>query len=210
MRTPVLACILPLLAASCAPPEETLPVDELAEGTTHDFEPLAEPPESCRPQGRLAIDISLRIRNAFDVGVGGHFWAYDHLRPSIQLWEAAAGSFCAIVRDSGAFVTAAGRSPAGGGMIRAGIRGTFAGASNATVRGALRADPGYPPRGDLGTFDYRCDPATGMCPGLFNWLQTYFEPGVARSSNWWIWIYFAGRNGLWVNSSGGNLGDIHN
>jgi len=187
---------------------DALTIGFAGSSATYDFEPLAGA-GGCTPRGALVIDVAQRIRGDIDSGVAGNNWAYDSYRKRIQVWEGTPGTFCALVRYSGSFVTVAGPSPGGAGTISAGIRGSFAGVYSATVRGALNPAPGVPTTGDLGTTDYLCDAATGACPGKVDWVQVYFNPGASFSFDWWIWVYLAGSHGLWVNASGGNLGDLH-
>jgi hypothetical protein len=163
------------------------------------------------PPGRLVINVTHKVVNDIDSAVDGSFWATDNYNRHIQVWEVAPGTFCAVVRYTGQFVTDDGPSPQGtdGDGIAAGITGTFEGGYRSTIfTGTLNPSPAYRTRGHIGTFDYGCNVETGSCTSLFSWLSTYFTSVSGFDLEWWGWIYHGGNNGTWVNSSDGNEGDI--
>jgi hypothetical protein len=160
-------------------------------------------------EGELVINVTYKVMNTVDSGVAGNYWAYDQLNRHIQVWQTGSSTFCAVVEDKGAFLTIAGASPGNTDPdgIAAGITGTIQGGYVATITGALVPDPSYRTRGNIGTFDYQCDTA-GNCPNAFNWVNEYFGPSAGFDFVSWGWTYHGGKNGTWVNSSDGNLGDI--
>ncbi len=97
--------------------------------------------------------------------------------------------------------------------VGAGVVGTFEGGYIVTnFTGTLLSSPTQNTRGNIGTFDYECNPTTGSCPGYVNWTTFYFSSttgfSLGKLGDWWGWVYHAGSNGSWVNSIVGNLGDI--
>lgn len=162
--------------------------------------------------GKLVISVTHGVVNDLDSGTGD-WWAYDSYQRSIQVRDMGDGTFCALVGYHGSFTTIEGRSPMDADEIAAGITGTMNGGYRQTITGTLNPDPDVRTREDLGTFDYGCDAEAGgsyntACTGLFRWQSEYFNPGYEISWDWWGFIYHAGDNGTWVNSSDGNEGDI--
>ena len=43
-----------------------------------------------------------------------------------------------------------------------------------------------------------CDAATGACPGRFDWVRVYFQPGTSFDYDWWVWVYLAGAHGAFA------------
>ena len=168
------------------------------------------------PQGELVINVTHKVVNDIDSAVGGGFWATDTYNRHIQVWEVAPGTFCAVVRYTGQFVTDDGPSPQGTDIdgIAAGITGTFEGGYRSTIfSGTLNPGPAYRTRGNIGAFDYGCDVENdpgdySSCTGLFSWVGTYFTSTSGFDLEWWGWVYHSGDNGTWVNSGDGNEGDI--
>ncbi len=173
--------------------------------------------------GTLVINVTLQVTNDGDTRVGGGFWALDDYNKHIQVWQVGTGTFCAVVRYMGSFVTLVGPSPQGtDSSIAAGIEGTFEGGYNAIITGTLKSTPLKRTKGNLGAFNYNCqsnDPGDySTCTGIFSWTGAYFDTGYAFNYEWWGWIYHAGSNGTWVNRCGsdiptnpactGNQGDI--
>jgi len=159
--------------------------------------------------GKMVINVTYKVMNTVDSGVAGNFWAYDQLNRHIQVWQMGPSTFCAVVEDKGSFLTNAGASPGNTDLdgIAAGITGTIKGGYVMTINEMLVSNPTYQTRGNIGTFDYQCD-TVGNCPGAVNWIEAYFGPSPSYSYVSWGWTYHGGKNGTWVNSSDGNLGDI--
>ncbi len=156
----------------------------------------------CGP-GKLVVNITYGVVNDVDSGVAGNNWAEDNYNKHIQIWQMGDGSFCAIGRYMGDFVTMAGQSPGNGSVISSGITGTFEGGWRGLMTGTLKNSPVFKTKGNIGTFDYE------MGSNLFSVLAAYFEDGYGFSYAYWGWIYNAGDNGKWVNADSGNFGDIH-
>lgn len=161
--------------------------------------------------GDLVVNITHQVTNDVDSAVGGGVWAFDEYNKHVQIWQVGADTFCADVRYLGSFTTIAGKSPQGTDTIAAGIEGTFEGGYIGTIVGTLNPSPAKRKRGNVGSFNYACTASDSggheTCTGLFSWLSTYFS-SASFSFDWWGWIYHAGNNGTWVNSSDGNQGDI--
>ena len=163
------------------------------------------------PAGKLVINVTHKVVNDIDSGVAGNYWAVDEYNRHIQVWQVGPDTFCAVASYAGSFVTVAGASPQTTDLdgILAGITGTFEGGYVSNVfHGTLNSSPSYSTRGNIGTFDYGCDPTTGVCTGLFSWRGTYFSSAPDFDLSSWGWTYHGGKNGTWVNSSDGNQGDI--
>jgi hypothetical protein len=153
--------------------------------------------------GKLVINVTHKVVNDADSGVGGNSWATDSYNRQIQVWQAADGTFCATVDYQGQFVTNAGLSPSGAGTVTAGIRGNFNGGYMSThFTGTLNPSPAYATRGNLGTFDYQ------LGANVFSWTDEYFTTTTGFDLAWWGWQYKAAQHGTWINSSDGNSGDI--
>lgn len=162
------------------------------------------------PTGKLVINVNQSVLNDNDSGVAGNAWAFDNLKRLIKVWQVSDSTYCALVKYEGQFVTIAGLSPQNtdNDGIAAGLTGTFEGGYRSTIfTGTLNADPIYPTKGNMGTFDYNCDTAFN-CPGYVDWTTVYFNSTTGFDLDWWGWIYHGGNNGTWVNAISGNSGDI--
>jgi hypothetical protein len=164
----------------------------------------------CNSGGSPVLNVTYKVVRDADSGIGGNAWAYDNYTKRIQVWQQPDGTFCAVEKTQGQFVTTAGQSPGyayTGGYVDAGVKGTFEGGYTATFSGQLNTD--LQAKGNIGTVDYNCDTSFN-CPGYFDWLTTYFGSlaSATFSYNFWGWNYHAGKNGSWVNASTGNSGDI--
>lgn len=160
------------------------------------------------PPGRLLINITHQVINDGDSGLGG-YWAYDDYNRHIQVWQVDADTFCVDVRYLGSFETVAGASPGNTDIIAAGIDGTFQGGYRASIAGTPNPNPAFRTRGNIGTFDYGWDGHSDHGAHTpFSWLGAYFSSVSDFTYEWWGWIYQAGSNGTWTNSTDGNQGDI--
>ena len=151
--------------------------------------------------GKPIVNITYKVVNDYDSGTAGNNWAVDNYTKKVQVWAQADGTYYAIVKYQGQFVTIAGASPQAattGGTVVSGIKGTFEGGYQASFDGTFA--PTLPTNGNLGTIDY----ATTS----FDWVGAYFTGNNAFDQPYWAWNYHAGKNGSWVNASTGNLGDI--
>ncbi len=160
--------------------------------------------------GKLVTNVVHKVINDIDSGEQGNYWAYDNYVKQIQVWDKGAGTFCAVVRYMGDFRTVAGPAPGLSGTVAAGITGTFEGGYRAVITGVLNPSPTERTKGNIGEKDYQGNIAPDGTGTLnpFSWLATYFSSVSGFSMQWWGWIYHAGDNGSWVNSSDGNQGNI--
>ena len=168
--------------------------------------PALAKPISNQCSGDLVLNITYKIENSMDSGIAGNYWAYDFLNRHIQVRQTGENEYCAEVRDTGYFVTVEGRSPGDTDDIAAGIEGRVNGGYVMTIQGSL--DPTYDTFGNIGVFDYECNPVSGVCENAFNWIAAYFSAGFSYSYQEWGWKYHTAKNGTWINSSDGNSGDI--
>lgn len=165
------------------------------------------------PKGSLVVNVTQKVVNDEDSGTCGNWWAIDDFVRQIQVVQTGANTFCATVSYQGNFNTFAGDSPgacetgtSNGNVLSAGVVGTFQGGYIAkSFTGTL--SPTVKTKGSIGSVDYGCD-QDGNCPGYVDWTTLYFSSIGAFNLDWWGWVYHAGNNGSWVNSSGGNSGDI--
>lgn len=163
----------------------------------------------CNTSGSPALDVTFKVTNDADSGTTRPVWAFDNFNKRVQAWQQADGTYCAIVKFQGQFVTIAGNSPGAaydiGGTVGAGVKGAFEGGYTALFDGTLNT--GVQTKGNIGSFNYNCD-TLGNCPGAFDWVGAYFTGNTFFAQPYWAWNYHAGNNGSWVNASTGNSGDI--
>ena len=143
------------------------------------------------------VNVTFKVVNDTDSGFYGD-WAKDNYSKKIQIWDQEEGTFCAIVKYQGQFVTTGPNSPQNGDPLSAGIKGTFEGGYQANFDGSFT--PLMKTQGNLGTFDYNV--------AGFDWIATYFTGNSTFDQPYWAWNYHAGNNGSWVNASTGSFGDI--
>lgn len=162
----------------------------------------------CEQVGKAVVNVVQSVVNDVDSGLGG-YWAFDNYTRYIQVWGSTTpGEYCAEVQYAGRFDAQAGQtSPGTGGTLDGDEDGAFEGGFRATITGTLLSTPSWATKGSVGKFNYACN-LSGTCPGYVNWTAQYFDPGYGVNYDWWGWIYNAGNNGSWVNSSTGNSGDI--
>src|SRR5581483_1972686 len=116
--------------------------------------------------------------------------------------------YCAMIDDTGSFVTFEGTSPAGSGHVSAGVVGRINGGYTTTVfTGTVNPHPAYATHGNLGTFDLECTDAY-TCNGAYPSFLSYFTGSPSWDYANWGWAYHTAQNGTWVNASTGNTGDI--
>jgi len=151
----------------------------------------------CDTSGKPVVNVTYKVVNDVDSGLFGN-WATDNYNKKIQVWDQGEGSFCAIVKYQGQFVTTGPLSPQNGVALSAGVKGAFEGGYQANFDGTFT--PTSKTNGNLGTYDFNT--------GLFDWVGAYFTGNTTFDQPYWAWNYHAGNNGSWVNASTGNLGDI--
>lgn len=154
-------------------------------------------PSQCDTTGKQVLNITYKIYNDPDSGFFGN-WATDNFNKKVQVWQQTDGTFCAVVKYDGQFVTTGPNSPENGVSLSAGIHGTFEGGYIANFDGTLNT--GVQTKGNLGSYDQNA--------GGFNWLGTYFSSNTYFNNPNWAWIYHAGNNGSWINAAAGSSGDI--
>ncbi len=160
-------------------------------------------------QGALVVNVNYTLINDFDSGVAGNAWANDTINRHLQIRQVGTTtSYCAMIDDTGSFVTFAGVSPGGTGTVPAGIDGRINGGYTTTqFTGTLDSSPAYKTHGNLGTFDLNCDMSFN-CPGAHPSYLSYFTTTSGDSFATWSWSYHTAQNGNWVNADSGNFGDI--
>ena len=86
--------------------------------------------------------------------------------------------------------------------VAGGSDGSFEGGYLLVFNADELPSPTHKTNGHIGTFQGPFD--------LYDWRRFYFDPDSINSDTlqWWGWIYHGGNNGAWVNSIGGNQGDI--
>lgn len=186
-----------------------------AKKTTDDHKPLKLDwqkevnAKQCNATGDPFIDVTQKVKNDVDSGVGGNYWAYDFVIRKIKVYKTGSeGTYCATVAYDGNFTTIAGASPGNTGTVVAGIKGEFEGGYRSTqFTGALLPTSLWPKHGFVGTTDYMCTP-TGTCPGFIDWTTQYFSSTPGYDLAWWGWVYNTGDHGGWINALSGNSGDI--
>lgn len=164
---------------------------------------------ACDARGAPVVNINQRVTGDIDSGFNGG-WAVNTYMRTIQLWEIADGTYCAVVRYSGTFDAMAGAVSPGEGsdsVLDGNEDGNFVGGYRAIIEGTLVSDSAWTDRGTVGHFDYECV-GLGDCPGAVNWVDQYFDEDYDFTYEFWGWIYRAGRHGTWVNAKTGSSGDI--
>lgn len=169
------------------------------------------PGVTCDTSGTPVVNVDYKISNDADTAIGGTVWAMDAFNRNLQIWQQTDGSYCALIREAGQFVTLAGVSPINNVPLNAGITGTVDGGFTGTITGVFT--PSVPTHGTLPASDYQCtsDP-NPSCPGAFDWVSAYFpHPTSVNLYTFWGWAYHAGKNGSMVQEAPDiYLGDITN
>lgn len=164
-------------------------------------------PSSCDTSGAPIVNLTWKAINDYDSGVAGNAWANDSLNRSLKVYDLGGGTYCAVVKDAGQFVSFAGQSPLVPSVtIGAGIKGTIDGGYIGTFT-ANSFNSQLQTNGSLGTIDYQCTSAY-TCANAFDWLSTYFGGVTNFNQPYWAWNYHAGNNGSMVQSSNGYQGNI--
>ncbi len=179
--------------------------------------PPSANPTQCT-QGALIVNVNYTLKNDFDSGVAGNAWANDTINRHLQIRQVGnalptlSTQYCAMIDDTGAFVTFAGTSPAGTGTVTAGINGRINGGYTTTLfTGTLNPSPAYATHGNLGPFDLQCGPTPApgyACNGAHPSFLSYFTGSPSWDYADWSWAYHTAKNGDWLNADSGNTGDI--
>ena len=163
-------------------------------------------PDGCPEDQPMVVDAFASFRNVADFGLDGHVWALDEGTQYIQIWRVGKNAFCVKRRDVGTFTSFAGISPAGTGVISAGVTGPFEGITYLNIYGVF--EPKVPTTGYIGDFDLQCD-QDGNCPGSS--LRTsflYFSCTNTLHFGWFMFNAEAGTCGTWLQTPTGSTGDI--
>ncbi len=176
--------------------------------------PPAAGPAQCA-QGTLVVNVNYTLTNDFNSGVAGNAWANDTINRHLQIRQVGSGTptpttqYCAMIDDTGSFVTFAGLSPSGNSTVSAGINGRINGGYDTTLfTGTLNPSPAYKPcAATWGTFDLQCTDAYN-CPGAHPSFLSYFNGSPSWDYANWGWAYHTAKNGTWINADSGNSGDI--
>ncbi len=161
---------------------------------------------------KLVININHQVVNDPDSGFGGIYWAFDEYNRHIQVWQTETDTFYVDAKYIGSFTTFEGSvSPQNNVPLPAGIDGNMEGGYQAIITGTLKTDPTYKNKGNLGQFDYQGD-ASGNAPGVFKWVDAFFNSSYTFSYIWWGWEYRTSQHGTWVDQGDNNVangtGDI--
>jgi hypothetical protein len=125
-------------------------------------------------------------------GAAGNVWAIATYTRTMLVFRIprASNTYCATWRDTGTFVTVAGKSPGGTGYVPAGIAGTL-------TRTAVTSNF---------TATYRPAAATsgsaGTHVGPFDWTSLYFTNVEGLDRVWYADLYTAGAAGSWGSRTG--------
>jgi len=194
--------------SQCVTTSAKLLKSQRAHGITLDRKSIL--PSACNGAGAtLLVNVHFTVVNDADSGTAGNEWANNTLHRTLKIWQEKDRSYCAVVGDTGSFVTLDGQSPNNTGTVAAGIKGRMQGGYVATFAGTLISSPAYATRGNLGSFDYKCtdvSQCTGTRPSFLDYVD--LTPSTSYEYKAWGWIYRTAKNGTWVNQSSGNAGDI--
>jgi hypothetical protein len=175
--------------------------------------PQCSAPTAMGGGAKVVANVTYTLKNDYDYdsGVAGNAWANDTINRHLQVFNLGNGTYCAVVNDTGSFLTFAGLSPGQlvrCSMVSAGITGQIKGGyTTTTFTGTLDLAPIYALTGNLGTFDKACTDAytcTGVYPSYLSYISTISGDSLAN----WGWSYHTAKNGDWVNAASGNSGDI--
>lgn len=169
----------------------------------------------CTPgaNNKMVLNIVFQVTGDADSGYFGGYWAIDSYTKHVQVWDMGGGTFCAIVKYNGSFVTVAGTSPSGNSSVSGGVTGTMEGGYSGILTNAAFAPGTKRTKGNIGAKDYGCvitNGDIGSTCNFYSWISDYFSTGDFQYSGafQWGWIYRAGDNGTWVNANSGGSGDI--
>lgn len=172
--------------------------DQHAHGITLDRKAIL--PRACNGAGAtLLVNVHFTVTNEPADGTANTQWATETFHRTLKIWQEPDKSYCAVIGDTGSFVTVDAASPAGSGHVAAGITGRFQGGYVATFSGTAIASPSYATRGSLGSFDYSATPPPSFTSYFTVTTASYPAQG---------WIYRTAKNGTWVDQSSGSAGDI--
>ena len=156
------------------------------------------------------VDGDVALRDA--VNILSAPWADREFNQHIQVWHIGVPGggggerFCALVRYQGSFTTINGAmAPGSTETLDGGIDGSFEGGYRLVFNADERTPLLEKTQGHIGTLKGPI--------GLYDWIDFYFmnfDVDAFTVPEWWGWIYHGGNNGAWVDSIGGDQGDITN
>lgn len=168
---------------------------------------LAKPqPDGCPEDKPMVVNSFATFRNVADQGTDGHVWALDFGTKYIQIWQIGENAYCVKRRDVGTFTTFGGPSPAGSGVVRYGVSGSFDGTTYLRIYGKF--EPKVPTSGFIGDFDEQCR-QDGSCSGTApRASELYFSRVNHIDFGWFLYAANAGTCGTWIQEPSGSTGDI--
>lgn len=167
----------------------------------------ADQPPLCAPQvkGQVA-DVTEHVRNLADLGVDGHVWALTEDDIRIQIWRVGTHHFCVRRDFHGTFRSFAGVSPNLTGTVSAGVTGTENGTDWAVFTGTWA--PRVRTSGLVGDVDLGCT-QDGACAAHRGVGYLFFADDFqALHVRQYDFVYDAGAQGVWHESSDASQGDI--
>lgn len=172
------------------------------------------------------LDITYVVKNDEDSGIGA-YWALDHFKEHLKVWKLSDGSFYALKKYDGIFVSpTGGLTPSGTFTQTESSFGDVTGGYVATFTGTFA--PGTNPTSDnIGTFNFGGTmkdvllnsyvTQTGA-PNPYSWTSAYFSSVIGFNQPHWGWTYTLDPElqsstsiNQWCNyntADGGNSGDI--
>jgi hypothetical protein len=169
-----------LAAALCA----------LALGAVSPASALGTYTTSCPAFSQPVASVSYLVTDDPVTGADGNVWASADYTRTLQLYRVTKNTYCATWRDSGTFVTVAGESPAGTGIVDAGIAGRLT-RTAVTTNFTATWLPAAPRSGALGTF-----------AGPFDWTSLYFSDVEGLDLVWYSNLHMTPANGAWGSRTG--------
>jgi hypothetical protein len=145
---------------------------------------------SCPAYSQLVASTTYLVTGDPVTGADGSAWAAADYTRTLQVYRVAKNTYCATWRDSGTFVTVAGESPAGTGIVDAGILGRLT-RTAVTTNFTATWVPAAPRGGALGTF-----------AGPFDWTSLYFSDVEGLGLVWYSNLFTTSTNGAWGSRTG--------
>ncbi|MDE1770488.1 MAG: hypothetical protein KGI28_08065, partial [Thaumarchaeota archaeon] len=174
------------------------------------------------------LDVTYVVKNDEDSAIGGGYWALDHFKEHLQVWQLSDGSFYALKKYDGIFVSpTGGLTPSGNFTQTESSFGDITGGYVATFTGTFT--PGTnPTRGNIGPFNYNGTMSDVLLktsaqgpPNIYSWTSAYFTSTnnfADFAETHWGWKYTLDEDlqsstsvNQWCNyniADGGNSGDI--
>jgi hypothetical protein len=143
---------------------------------------------SCPAGSQLVASATFVVTGDPVTGANGNVWAIATYTRTMQVFfKATTNTYCASWRDSGTFVTVAGKSPSGRGTLAAGITGRLT-RTAVTTNFTATWQPGAP--------------ASGTFAGPFDWTSLYFSNVQGLDLVWYSNLHTTPANGSWGSRTG--------